>query len=525
MAISTEQRQAISRRNGAKSRGPTTEAGKFKSSRNSIKHGFYANVHHTPDERPEETAALRARWYADMGPKSVDEEFLVDECFQGNLRANRVHRAYRALVSGQQHSAIAPWHEGRDEAMARLWNALEEASDARGILTQLRKTTCGLSALAGEWERLGALLDRNGYWREDELETAVLLSGVPLGPTMLSEDEDAYRLCLWTRQCEPQPPRATIERLLQPANRPPGLRDLAAEELLPAAAECRQRLKSWIAEIRAELAAEYDRVWTEVEAPALARRTAPNGVIVIPDEEQRIRRASTEYRAMFYRAYTTLKAKRRREAADERQAMKPAADPSVSRRSSARKGSAGRAADPAPAAAAPAAAPTGTDQPRADSPEPSAAREAEPRNEPSSPAFEAPACTGGTGSCTSSQNEPSSLALGAPAPSETEVQAPIEPAIQPQPEREFVATRAVFSTAEPPVDLDRTDPHLLAEAAFEHIRQLDAGGPLRPLQEFIQAGLREWSDRANDAYDALLERQAKRDAAAARRAGGGREPP
>ncbi len=157
MAISDEQRREISRRNGAKSRGPTSDSGKFISSRNSLKHGYYANVHHTPDECPEQIDGLRARYFSDMGPKSVDEEFMVSDCFQGNLRADRVHRAYRALITRQQEEVVASWHARQDQVVGRLWKMLLAVTDAREILPELRSSTLGLSNLRAEWERLEAM--------------------------------------------------------------------------------------------------------------------------------------------------------------------------------------------------------------------------------------------------------------------------------------------------------------------------------------------------------------------------------
>ena len=324
MGVSIEERRAISRRNGARSRGPLSNETKLISSRNNLRHGFYAKVHHLPDESPEETATLRQRWWSDVAPKTVAEEFLTNECFQANLIANRVHRARRAVVAAQQEAATASWHDQRDDVVGRLWKELQTTDDARDVLRQLRTTTLGLDALSGEWDRLGSVLDRQGYWLPGELTTVVLLSGVPVRATAVFEDADAYRLTLWNFQCEPEPPRDAIEHLLKPANRPPALRDAATELLLPPAAECLARLKQWVADVLVELADDRERVWTDEEAPHLARRTDPKAIVFDPDQERRIHRASSEYRAMYYKAYNAIEASRKREAAEKREATKNA---------------------------------------------------------------------------------------------------------------------------------------------------------------------------------------------------------
>jgi hypothetical protein len=356
MALSIEERKEISRRNGARSRGPTSNAGKFISSRNSIKHGYYAVVHNLPDEDPLEVLRLRARWFADVAPKSIAEEFLTQQFFQAHLHANRVERARRARLTAQMEAATASWHDQRDAVVGKLWRELFVSNDAKDILIELQKTTLGLRALSGEWSRLKGLLEGRGYWLPPELEMVLVLNGTRCHPRMLYDDEDAYRLFLWNFQCEPEPPRDMIERMLVPENRPLGLYDVDGDVLLPSVAECLARLKQWADDVLEELHEESERVWTEVEAPELARRTDPKAIVVDAASEAQIHRASNEYRAMYYKAHNALEAIRKREAAEEKEARKNA-DWGDSRQSDESRAHAGCAGRSAPAANAPAAAP------------------------------------------------------------------------------------------------------------------------------------------------------------------------
>ena len=320
MVVSIEERREISRRNGARSRGPKTDISKFISSRNSLKHGCYALVHNRDDEDPLEDRALRDRWFADVGPRNVAEAFLTEQCFRAHRLSHRVERARQDQLAKQIEAATAPWHDKRDASVGKLWNELAVTHDARDILAELRQTTFGIQRLALEVGRRRELLDTQGYWGTIELETMVVLSGCATGdPRMLAVDEDAYRLVLWASQCEPEPPRDLIEQMLEPANRPPGLRDVERDVLLPSRAECLERLKQWVDDMLAELRADAERVWTEVEAPELARRTGLAGLIRDAHVEARIHRASNEYRAMYYKAHNALEAIRKREAAEAKE--------------------------------------------------------------------------------------------------------------------------------------------------------------------------------------------------------------
>ncbi len=89
MAISIEEKREIARRNGAKSRGAKSPETRFICSRNSLKHGCYALVHRLDSEDPLEDLALRDRWFADVGPRNVEEEFYTEQMF----RAHPLERA------------------------------------------------------------------------------------------------------------------------------------------------------------------------------------------------------------------------------------------------------------------------------------------------------------------------------------------------------------------------------------------------------------------------------------------------
>ncbi len=73
MVLTLEEPQEVSRRNGAKGKGPLSPETKSICSRNALKGGLFARVHNLLDECPLEIAELREKWYADEKPQTASE--------------------------------------------------------------------------------------------------------------------------------------------------------------------------------------------------------------------------------------------------------------------------------------------------------------------------------------------------------------------------------------------------------------------------------------------------------------------
>ena len=87
-----------SRRNGARSRGPVTEEGKARASRNALKHGLTA-MHHLvlEDEAPSELEELTARLMAEVAPMSEIEARLARRLAIAFWKGERAERIEVAL--------------------------------------------------------------------------------------------------------------------------------------------------------------------------------------------------------------------------------------------------------------------------------------------------------------------------------------------------------------------------------------------------------------------------------------------
>ena len=87
-----------SRRNGARSRGPVTEEGKARASRNALKHGLTA-MHHLvlEDEAPAELEEMTARLMAEVAPMSEIEARIARRLAIAFWKGERAERIEVAL--------------------------------------------------------------------------------------------------------------------------------------------------------------------------------------------------------------------------------------------------------------------------------------------------------------------------------------------------------------------------------------------------------------------------------------------
>src|SRR5947209_6781566 len=231
MTMTAQQRAEISRANGARSRGPKTDAGKSVSRRNSLKDGFYARSLALPDEDPDALAARGAQWAGFFQPKSPDAQFLLNECIHATIMADRFHRAHDTELRNQIEDLIEEWDKARQQLVKKIrgWMHAEPWT----ALADLMGFSHGCRWLIRRWRELGDALEEHGCWSPAECDEAIRLLGHYPEPEQLARKDEAYLACLFNLRCQPVPLAAAIEALVQPECRPAAYRDHDRAAMLP----------------------------------------------------------------------------------------------------------------------------------------------------------------------------------------------------------------------------------------------------------------------------------------------------
>jgi hypothetical protein len=315
MVVTLDARRHDCCESGSKSRISLLGDTVSNSSANGMKDGLFARTHHLEDEDPDALAALRARYFRENQPRDAREEFLVNECYLGDVLGQRYKRALTNELRGQQRQIRQRWDEARQETVGLLRDQFVDSATVEiyPILVELKAFGHGLEYLAGEWLRLKTGITTRGCFTPQEMNMGVRLMGVKPALETVCQHQDAFLFMLWSLFINPAAPAGMIDSLLDPANRPAGLADATREELLPDVASVREQLIRWIDGELAGLAALAERVAREVDGPELARVLNPAALVIDPEKAKRFERAQKNYQSTFYRAHAALEAHRKRQ--------------------------------------------------------------------------------------------------------------------------------------------------------------------------------------------------------------------
>ena len=311
MPCTPAERATISRQNGRRSRGPTSERGKMVSRMNALKHGMRAEKLLMPGEDPEAIAALQRRWDDYYRPASPAAEHLVDLCVRAQLVSDRCFRAHDHAVAGQVEEA----HEMFDRARARAIAHQETffVDDPAAAVAALAETGEGCRAMIGRWERLGGLLEVQGHWTTADCTEALGLLGMLPSPELIGADATFYLVRLCHFRCQPDAVPEAVALIMKHSDRPPGL-DPAELASLGDAPACRAWLRRLVDDRLAELGAAEEFLRTGPDAVARSRVTEPCLLIQDELEAKRFFRYFAESRSTFLRCFKELEATRERDA-------------------------------------------------------------------------------------------------------------------------------------------------------------------------------------------------------------------
>src|SRR5438552_3906560 len=118
MVLPFQDRADISRKNGAKGRGPTTMEGRRRASMNALQHGLRAEMLILPGEDREALEEHREDWMRYFRPQSPAAYHYVNLCITAELISARCTQALEATLENQAEEVDDYYEEARNKMVA-----------------------------------------------------------------------------------------------------------------------------------------------------------------------------------------------------------------------------------------------------------------------------------------------------------------------------------------------------------------------------------------------------------------------
>ena len=303
--LTAEARAEISRRNGRKSHGPTSEGGKAISSRNALTHGLRSEVLALPNEDGAALEALSDAWHDHYRAASPGETELVDRAVRAIVQRRRCDRALHATLSERVRTAETRWDADQEDRLDALVARLP--ADPAAALRDLCRFGLGCRWLIGRWEHALGRLDAAGHWTTEECDEVIRLLGRRPEPEFLKADPDAWTTRFFNALCrdDHDPDHRVVEWLCHPSRMPEARHGEFAADFYPDPDDCRTSLREMIAGRLLELQ-RLEAHWRETREEA-ARVEAGDRALVLDDPDASLwLRYERMHDSAFHRSYSAL---------------------------------------------------------------------------------------------------------------------------------------------------------------------------------------------------------------------------
>lgn len=187
---SPDQKEA-SRKNGARSHGPTSAEGRRRAALSRLKHGLCSEKLFLPGEDPRDYELLRQGYLDDWDPKTVTAIGLVDKLARADWFLRRADRSNHARVCSAMRNAPLELDAARLAEHNRLVDLLPK--DPRAASALLRQNGRGCRFLIGRFETLLQALDLRGWWEPSERVQA--LEGFGKRTAEVFDDDLVHEVC------------------------------------------------------------------------------------------------------------------------------------------------------------------------------------------------------------------------------------------------------------------------------------------------------------------------------------------
>ena len=265
-----------------------------------------------PHENPAEHERIYNQFMTAYPGGDPIEQGYIDQAVDALIEKRRIERSLGTLRSDKVRTAELFFDRAQEDYVSKCKEIFSRSCER--AMREMTRTAAGCRWCIQFWEELGLKLKVDGTWYSIDKYASIMLQGESAVLDQLRLSEVAYTTWVDCLVCMPNPKQEDIDKILDPANIPKGLRDRDVTLWPGNPAESRARLQAIVDRELPRLKAleETLRVQYEVPARAEARQMA---LARISREEMTLLRAAKLAEQSYERAASGLQKARKARAA------------------------------------------------------------------------------------------------------------------------------------------------------------------------------------------------------------------
>ena len=282
--------------------------------------GFSVETLTLPHEDLARNRRLYEEWIVAHPYPSPIEQGYIDQAVAALIEKRRIERSLGVLRTDKVRTAELFFDRAQEDEVSRCKEIFNRSSER--AMREITRTVAGCRWAISIWEELDQKLRADGTWYSTDKYASIMLQGHSAVLDLLYHSEVAYTTWVDCLVCMPNPKQEDIDKILDPAHVPKGLRDRDVTLWPGDPAASRARLDAIVTRELERLEALERTLKAQFEDPARAE-AKEMALASLAKQEMPLLRARQMHEQSYQKAVTGLRNACKPTAASRVEAARP----------------------------------------------------------------------------------------------------------------------------------------------------------------------------------------------------------
>jgi hypothetical protein len=273
-----------------------------------------------PHEDLDRNRQLYEEWLAAYPCRGPIEQAYIDQAVNALIETRRIERSLGVLRTEKVRTADLLFDRAQQDYVVKCKEIFTQ--NCESAMREMTRSAAGCRWCIHWWKELDKKLKADGTWYSIDKYGAIMFQGLAARLDLLCLSEVAYTTWVDCLVCMPNPKQEDIDKILDPANIPKGLRDRDVTLWPGDPVASRARLDAIVTRELERLEALEATLRVQFEEPARAE-AKEMAVASLTKQEMPLLRARQMHEQSYQKAVTGLMNARKQPAASRVEAARP----------------------------------------------------------------------------------------------------------------------------------------------------------------------------------------------------------